>query len=141
MSIDNDGEGGILALMALVADKARKRPVIVAIGLVRGGPDLRRRRGHARHLGAVGAGGPRHGRPVLPALGAPGAVAILVALFVIQPFGTARIGKAFGPVMAVWFLTLAVMGVAGLLHHPSVLAAINPLYAVSFLPRAAPRPS
>ena len=63
----------------------------------------------------------------------PAAVAILVALFLVQPFGTARIGKAFGPIMVLWFLTLAVLGVGGLLHHPSVVAAINPMYAVTFL--------
>ena len=133
MSIDNDGEGGILALMALVGDKARKRPVIVGIGL----------------FGAALIYGDGAVTPAISVLSAleglnmvaptfqpwvlPGAVAILVALFLIQPFGTAKIGKAFGPVMALWFLVLAVMGVTGIVHHPSVLWAVNPLYAVSFL--------
>ena len=133
MSIDNDGEGGILALMALVGDKARKRPVIVAIGL----------------FGAALIYGDGAVTPAISVLSAlegldmvapsfqpwvlPGAVVILVALFVVQPFGTAKIGKAFGPVMALWFLTLAVLGLGGLAHHPSVLAAVNPLYAVTFL--------
>ena len=133
MSIDNDGEGGILALMALVADKARKRPVIVAIGL----------------FGAALIYGDGAVTPAISVLSAlegldmvapsfqpwvlPGAVAILVALFLFQPFGTATIGKAFGPVMALWFLTLALLGIGGLLHHPSVLAAVNPAYAVTFL--------
>ena len=133
MSIDNHGEGGILALMALVADKARKRPIIVAIGL----------------FGAALIYGDGAVTPAISVLSAlegldmvapsfqpwvlPGAVTILVALFLVQPFGTAKIGKAFGPIMALWFLTLAVMGIGGLLHHPAVLAAVNPLYALTFL--------
>ncbi len=133
MSIDNDGEGGILALMALVGDKARKRPVIIAIGL----------------FGAALIYGDGAVTPAISVLSAleglnmvapsfqpwvlPGAVVILVALFLVQPFGTAKIGKAFGPIMALWFLVLAIMGVGGILHHPSVLVAINPVYAVTFL--------
>jgi len=58
---------------------------------------------------------------------------ILVALFAIQPQGTARIGKAFGPIMCVWFLAIAVMGVAGITRHPGVLAALNPLYGLHYL--------
>src|ERR1700674_1706867 len=58
----------------------------------------------------------------------PAAVVILVALFAIQPQGTARIGKAFGPIMCLWFLAIAVLGVVGIARHPAVLAALNPLY-------------
>ena len=133
MSIGNDGEGGILALMALVGDKARKRPVIIATGL----------------FGAALIYGDGAVTPAISVLSAlegldmvapafqpwvlPGAVVILLLLFLVQPFGTAKIGKAFGPVMALWFLALAAMGVGGILHHPSVLAAINPVYALAFL--------
>ncbi len=60
----------------------------------------------------------------------PAAVAILLALFAIQPQGTARIGRAFGPIMLVWFLAMAALGVYGVLRHPSVLVAINPLYGL-----------
>ena len=56
----------------------------------------------------------------------PAAVAILVALFAIQPLGTSRIGKAFGPVMALWFLAIAALGVGGIIRHPAVFAALNP---------------
>ncbi len=133
MSIDNDGEGGILALMALVGDKAKKRPVIVAIGLfgaalIYGDGAVTPAISVLSALEGLNMVAPSFQPWVLPA-----AVAILVALFLVQPFGTAQIGKAFGPVMALWFLTLAAMGIGGLLHHPSVLAAVNPLYAVSFL--------
>ena len=63
----------------------------------------------------------------------PAAVVILIALFGIQPQGTARIGRAFGPIMAVWFVTIAVLGIWGISQHPSVLAAIDPRYGVSYL--------
>ncbi len=133
MSIDNDGEGGILALMALVGDKARKRPAIVAIGLfgaalIYGDGAVTPAISVLSALEGLNMVAPSFQPWVLPA-----AVAILVALFLVQPFGTARIGKAFGPIMVLWFLTLAVLGVGGLLHHPSVVAAINPMYAVTFL--------
>ena len=63
----------------------------------------------------------------------PATVFILVALFAIQPFGTAKIGKIFGPVMTLWFVAIAVLGVSGIIKHPSVLMAINPAYGVMFL--------
>jgi KUP system potassium uptake protein len=63
----------------------------------------------------------------------PVSVVILIALFAIQPQGTARIGRAFGPIMALWFMTIAVLGIWGIARHPSVLAAINPRYAVAYL--------
>jgi KUP system potassium uptake protein len=63
----------------------------------------------------------------------PAAVAILVALFAIQPLGTPRIGKAFGPIMGLWFLSIAVLGLWGIMRHPAVLAALNPLYGLRYL--------
>src|ERR1700724_626969 len=133
MSIDNDGEGGILALMSLLGTKKHQRPIIVAIGL----------------FGAALIYGDGAITPAISVLSAleglniatgavqpyvlPGAVAILIALFAIQPQGTARIGKAFGPVMSVWFLAIAVMGIAGIVRHPAVLAALNPFYEMHFL--------
>jgi len=133
MRVDNDGEGGILALMSLLGVKRHTRPVIVAMGL----------------FGAAliyGDGAITPAISVLSALegldiAAPGlkpyvlplAVAILFALFAIQPFGTARIGRAFGPVMAVWFLIMAALGLWGIAQYPSVLLALNPLYAATYL--------
>ena len=133
MSIGNDGEGGILALMSLIGLKKKNRPAIVAAGLI--GAAL-----------IYGDGAITPAISVLSALEGlnmatqsfqpyvlPGAVAILVLLFAAQPLGTERIGKAFGPIMALWFLALAVMGIAGVLHHPAVFAALNPVYGIQYL--------
>jgi KUP system potassium uptake protein len=63
----------------------------------------------------------------------PTAVAILVMLFAIQSQGTARIAHAFGPVMAAWFVTIALLGVWGITKHPAVLLGLDPRYAISYL--------
>jgi len=117
MSIDNDGEGGILALMSLIGIKKQNRPAIIFVGL----------------FGAALIYGDGAVTPAISVLSAleglnivtpdvqpyvlPGAVAILTILFLVQPFGTQKIGRAFGPIMALWFLTIAVMGAAGIARH------------------------
>jgi KUP system potassium uptake protein len=133
MSIDNDGEGGILALMSLLGTKKHQRPIIVAIGLF--GAALIYGDGAITPAISVLSAleGLNIAMPAVKPYVLPGAVAILIALFAIQPQGTARIGKAFGPVMSVWFLAIAVMGIAGIAHHPAVFAALNPLYGMHFL--------
>ena len=60
----------------------------------------------------------------------PISAVIIVVLFAVQWRGTGSVGRAFGPVMAVWFLVIAVLGVAEIVHHPFVLAAVSPTYAV-----------
>ena len=133
MRVDNDGEGGILALMSLLGAKAKKRPVIIALGL----------------FGAALIYGDGAVTPAISVLSAlegldmatpffkpyilPLAVAILIGLFAIQPLGTQTIGRAFGPVMVVWFLVIALLGISGILHHPGIFAAINPYYAIAYL--------
>src|SRR5271165_490555 len=133
MSIDNDGEGGILALMSLLGTKKHQRPIIVAIGLF--GAALIY--GDGAITPAISVLSALEGldiaTPAVQPYVLPGAVAILIALFAIQPQGTARIGKAFGPIMSLWFLAIAVMGIAGIARHPAVLAALNPLYGLHFL--------
>src|ERR1700722_3933649 len=133
MSIDNDGEGGILALMSLLGTKKHQRPIIVAIGLF--GAALIYGDGAITPAISVLSAleGLNIAMPAVKPYVLPGAVAILIALFAIQPQGTARIGKAFGPVMSVWFLAIAVMGIAGIVRHPAVLAALNPFYGMHFL--------
>ena len=71
--------------------------------------------------------------PALQPYVVPAAVAILIALFAIQSRGTAAIGHLFGPVMLVWFVAIAVMGISGIVQHPAVFAALNPVYGLSYL--------
>jgi len=133
MSIDNDGEGGILALMALLGLKKHKRPAIVALGLF--GAALIY--GDGAITPAISVLSALEGLDIVaPALHdwvLPSAVAILIGLFALQPMGTARIGSAFGPIMLLWFGAIAVLGLRGVIQHPSVFAAFNPLYAIGYL--------
>jgi KUP system potassium uptake protein len=133
MSIDNDGEGGILALMALLGIKKHQRPAIVAVGLF--GAALIYGDGAITPAISVLSAleGFNIATPTLKPYVLPAAVVILVALFAIQPLGTARIGKAFGPIMGFWFLSIAVLGIWGVIRHPAVFAALNPLYGLRYL--------
>jgi KUP system potassium uptake protein len=133
MSIDNDGEGGILALLALLGIKKHQRPAIVAVGLF--GAALIYGDGAITPAISVLSAleGLNIAAPALKPYVLPASVAILVALFAIQPQGTSRIGKAFGPIMALWFLSIAVLGLWGVMRHPAVLAALNPLYGLRYL--------
>src|SRR6202035_3805778 len=133
MSIDNDGEGGILALMSLIGLKKHVRPAIVAVGLF--GAALIYGDGAITPAISVLSAleGLNMATPAFQPYVLPMAVAILVLLFAVQPLGTERIGKAFGPIMALWFLALAVMGIAGIAQHPTVLAALDPAYGFKFL--------
>jgi KUP system potassium uptake protein len=132
MRIDNDGEGGILALMSLLGVK-RHRPAIVAVGLL--GAALIYGDGAITPAISVLSAleGLQIAAPALSPHIVPATIVILVALFLIQPQGTARIGRAFGPIMFVWFLSMALLGIAGLVRHPSVLFALSPTYALDFL--------
>lgn len=133
MRVDNDGEGGILALMALLGVKREQRPTIVAVGLF--GAALIYGDGAITPAISVlsAVEGLNIVTPTLQPYVLPIAVVILVGLFALQPQGTSRIGKAFGPIMFVWFLAIAVLGVRGIVQHPSVLAALDPHYGVTFL--------
>ena len=133
MNVDNDGEGGILALMALLGVKREQRPVIVAVGLfgaalIYGDGAITPAISVLSALEGLNIAIPEIQGYVLPA-----AVIILVALFALQPQGTARIGRTFGPFMVLWFLTLAVLGIWGIIQHPSVLVAIDPRQALHYL--------
>lgn len=133
MRVDNDGEGGILALMALLGVKKQQRATIVAVGLF--GAALIY--GDGAITPAISVLSALEGlNMVTPAVEpyiVPLAVAILLGLFAIQSKGTAWIGHAFGPVMLVWFTVIAVMGVAGIVRHPAVLAALDPRYGIAYL--------
>jgi KUP system potassium uptake protein len=133
MRIDNDGEGGILALMALLGVKRYRRPLIVALGLF--GAALIY--GDGAITPAISVLSALEGltifEPSLQHYVLPLTVAVLLGLFLAQPLGTARIGRAFGPVMALWFVTIALLGVVGVARHPGILWALNPWYALDYL--------
>ena len=133
MSIDNDGEGGILALMSLVGVKRRHRPAIIVAGLL--GAALIYGDGAITPAISVLSAleGFEIAAPSLTHYVVPAAVVILVLLFAVQPLGTSRIGAAFGPVMALWFVSIGALGVWGIARDPWVLLAINPLYGVRLL--------
>jgi KUP system potassium uptake protein len=133
MRVDNDGEGGILALMALLGVKRQHRPTIIAVGLF--GAALIYGDGAITPAISVLSAleGIDMATPVLQPYVVPAAVVILFALFAIQSRGTATIGHLFGPVMLVWFATIAVLGLVGIVEHPTVFAALNPLYGLSYL--------
>jgi KUP system potassium uptake protein len=133
MRVDNDGEGGILALMSLLGVKRQHRPIIIAFGLF--GAALIY--GDGAITPAISVLSALEGLDIVfPAFAPyvlPVSVLILVALFAIQPQGTARIGRAFGPIMALWFATIALLGIWGICRYPSVLLAIDPRHGLSYL--------
>ncbi|MEO6967077.1 MAG: potassium transporter Kup [Rhodanobacteraceae bacterium] len=136
MRADNKGEGGIMALMAL-AQRAtrgypRTRKLVVLMALL--GAALFYGDGvitpSITVLGAIE--GVEVAAPGLVEFVVPLTVLVLIALFWFQKHGTAKIGAVFGPVMGLWFVSLGVIGVYNILHHPMVLRALNPWYAVEF---------
>jgi KUP system potassium uptake protein len=128
MRADNKGEGGIMALYALVRKRKKSLFIIAALG--------------ASALLADGVITPaitvvsaveglKLSFPKLSVL--PIAIGIITILFLVQKFGTAAIGKSFGPIMLIWFLTLAGLGLPWLIKMPVVLQAFNPVYAIKLL--------
>jgi len=134
MRADNQGEGGILALMTLTGARwASRGRWLIFMGL----------------FGAALIYGDGIITPAISVLSAveglnvatsifrpytmPMALVILVGLFAIQHRGTGVVGRAFGPVMLVWFATIGILGIIGIVHHPAVLAAINPIYGAELV--------
>jgi len=137
MRADNRGEGGILALLALVKDSGgrRRRGILVSLGLI-GAALLYGDGVITPAISVLGAlEGIEYATPVLRAWVIPLTVVILTVLFLVQKHGTARVGRVFGPVMLVWFGCIALLGIRGILFQPRVLLAINPWYAVDFFVR------
>jgi KUP system potassium uptake protein len=137
MRADNRGEGGILSLVALAVPSGfatRGSGWLLALLGVFGAALLY---GDGMITPAISVLSAVEGlnvaAPALERFVVPVTVAILIGLFAIQRYGTGRVGALFGPVMVVWFLTLAVLGVRGIAHEPSVLAALAPWHAVTFL--------
>jgi KUP system potassium uptake protein len=139
LQADNHGEGGVLALLALVLQRQHRTAD-------------RRRRAFYIILGVFGCAllfGDGLITPAISVLSAvegleivapplshvvvPATIGILLLLFMVQRFGTAKVGRAFGPVTLLWFLVIGTLGLVQIVHAPRVLAAINPLYAARFL--------
>ncbi len=148
MRADNEGEGGILALLALVARRKDGKPrsfSLIALGLF--GAALLY--GDGIITPAISVLSAIEGLAVRPmsaavtaneappvaleALVIPLTVVILVGLFMMQKRGTARVGAVFGPAMFVWFFSIAAVGLPQIVMHPRVLFAMSPTFAVSFL--------
>ncbi len=135
MRADNRGEGGILALMSLIGANGFTPGVRLLTGM--------------GLLGAALIYGDGVITPAISVLSAlegvnvvteifkpyvmPMAVIILLVLFAAQRFGTEKIGRAFGPIMLLWFIVIALLGVASILKHPGVIAAVDPRYAIRFM--------
>ncbi|BDG10676.1 potassium transporter Kup [Anaeromyxobacter paludicola] len=138
MRADNRGEGGILALMALVGERettSHGRRTLLVLGLF--GAALLYGDGVITPaisvLGAVE--GVAVAAPAFEHVVVPAALLILVALFWFQQRGTATIGAVFGPVMLLWFLCIALLGLHGIARNPSILAAASPHHALAFIAR------
>ncbi len=133
---DNNGEGGLIAMLALatqaVKDQPNLRRVLMLVGLF----------GTAIFFGDAvitpamtvlsAAEGIDVYAPEYHALIVPLSLLVLTALFAVQRFGTALVGKAFGPLMLLWFGSLALLGIPSILENPAVLEALNPQYALRF---------
>ena len=137
MRANNEGEGGIVALMTLATDrkdgKSLRNLFLVTLGLI----------------GAAFFYGDGVITPAISVLSAveglelitpnfkpfivPISIIIIVGLFVFQRKGTASVGALFGPIMIVWFVVLAILGISGIVEHPEVLMAVNPLHGLAFL--------
>src|SRR5688572_17225932 len=133
---DNRGEGGIMALLALATSSVRKRPrlrtALLCIGVF--GASLFY--GDAVLTPAISVlsavEGLEVGTAAFKPYVVPIATAILVGLFLIQRHGTGVVGAMFGPVCAVWFVSIAAAGLWNIAKEPSVIAALNPVHAIGF---------
>jgi KUP system potassium uptake protein len=137
MRADNEGEGGIMALIALIRQVGLERRfaqvALVALGIF--GASLFYGDGMITPAISVlsAVEGIEVVAPDLDAMVVPVTLAILTGLFTIQRFGTGAVGRLFGPVMAVWFTLLAVAGLKEVVREPAILRAISPTYGISFL--------
>ncbi|MFW9616484.1 potassium transporter Kup [Aquabacterium sp.] len=134
---DNNGEGGLIAMLALASTAVKDRPALrnrlLAVGMF----------GTAIFFGdgvitpAVSVlsavEGMEVAAPGLEKYVVPITLVVLTALFMVQKHGTSGIGKFFGPITTVWFLVVAVLGAIHIVENPAVLAAMNPLYALTFI--------
>ena len=137
MRADNRGEGGVLSLMALgirsLKSTGKPHFAIMVLGMF-GACMLV---GESVITPAISVLSAVEGleiiAPELKRVVIPITVGILIALFVIQKYGTAAVGKLFGPITLLWFISLAALGIFNILKYPEILLAINPMFAINFI--------
>ncbi len=133
---DNRGEGGVLALLTFAMRAVQKRRGLHAVVVILGAVAASLFYGDAIITPAISVLSAVEGLSVVtPRFEhwvAPIAITLLVGLFMVQRRGTARIGRVFGPVMVIWFIVLAILGLRSVLQTPEIFAALNPAYALSF---------
>src|SRR5262249_55108529 len=138
MRADNDGEGGILALITLIRRRGvpggrRTKLALAALGvfgapLFFGGSMITPAISVLSAIEGGKVAAPSGGDPILPPT-----AAIIRRLFLVRRVGTGAVGRLFGPVMAVWFVAIGAMGVRGIVEQPEILKALSPSYALGFL--------
>jgi KUP system potassium uptake protein len=139
---DNRGEGGIVALLALLdarhAPRGSPRASLLVVGLI--GAALLYGDGVITPAISVlsAVEGLKIDAPSLAPMVVPITVAILIGLFLVQRKGTEFVGRIFGPVMLVWFIAIAALGVKGILQSPAILGAVSPHHAIFYLAHAGP---
>ncbi len=135
---DNNGEGGILSLITLI--RRRQAPgrrstklILASLGVLGAALFI----GDSMITPAISVLSAVEGlevvEPSMAPLVVPITAVIIVVLFAVQRFGTAKVGRLFGPVMIVWFVAIGAAGISGIVRHPEVLAALSPTYALGFL--------
>jgi KUP system potassium uptake protein len=138
MRADNDGEGGIMALIALIRRRAvpggrRAKAILAALGIFGASLFL----GDSMITPAISVlsavEGVEVAAPSVSNIVIPITVVIIVILFMAQRLGTGTVGRAFGPIMALWFTIIGLIGIKGIVSHPVILEALSPTYAISFL--------
>ncbi|MFM9132174.1 MAG: KUP/HAK/KT family potassium transporter, partial [Actinomycetota bacterium] len=136
MRADNNGEGGILALTALVLPREHRRVaragILVALGVF--GTALLYGDGVITPAISVlsAVEGLENVSSSFESWVVPIAIAIITGLFMVQKRGTGAVGKVFGPIMLLWFATIAVLGVSHILDHPEIIQTVNPYHAVRY---------
>jgi KUP system potassium uptake protein len=137
MRADNEGEGGIMALAALIRRSLAGRARLVAAAVLLGVIGASLFFGDSVITPAISVLSAVEGIDVLsPAVHdavLPISVVILIVLFLSQRFGTHRVGRLFGPVMLLWFMVIAALGLPHIVAHPDILGSLSPTYAVSFV--------
>lgn len=137
LKADNNGEGGGLALTALASEAVRKKPMLKTALLLIGVFGATLFYGDSVITPAISVLGAMEGltliTPTLTPYIIPLSILILIGLFAVQRHGTAVVGKFFGPIIVLWFVTLGVVGVVNIVDAPQILHALNPVHGIRFV--------